>query len=349
VVRIVCADNRLQIFDRQDTLLNEWSCDGLRLVGEVYRRQPIRLSHRDQGEAILSLANHEILDVLGRTLPRFRRRRSAEDNATMRLLSWGIALILVTVTLLKGVPLLAGPLAYLVPARWEQAWGEQMLGLVGEDGAMCDSEAGQAALQVLTERLAATTELPFPFKVQISNTPLVNAMALPGGHIIVFQGLITAAQSPEEVAGVLAHEMAHEVQRHPMRGLLRTAGLRLVIGALAGGSGTAFSFAGFGELLLSLSYNRQDEVEADRIGVEMLNKANIRGDGLAAFFARQEEGGKSDPSSAAEQQTASRVGRFLSTHPADEARVIAITAQAHGTESALTKEQWRALQTMCEE
>jgi predicted Zn-dependent protease len=243
---------------------------------------------------------------------------------------------------------LAGPLAHLVPVRWEQAWGEQMLGLVGEGVVTCDSGNGQAALQVLAERLAATTEFPFPFKVQVSNTPLVNAMALPGGHIILFQGLIAAAQSPEEVAGVLAHEMAHEVQRHPMRGLLRTAGLRLVIGALAGGSGTAFSFAGLGELLLGLSYNRQDEVEADRIGVEMLNKANIRGDGLAAFFARQQEGEESDPSSSlVERQAASRVGQFLSTHPADGARVAAITAQARGTESALTKEQWRALRTIC--
>lgn len=349
VVKVVCIDNRLQIFDQYDVLLEEWSFDGLQLVGEVFRRQPIRLSHRTHGEAALSLANHDILEVLGRAIPRFRRQRVGEDNATMHLLIWAGALVLVTVALLKGVPLLAGPLAHLVPARWERAWGEQMLELIGEDIAACKSVEGQAALLVLTERLTATTELPFPFKVQVSSTPLVNAMALPGGHIIVFQGLITSAQSPEEVAGVLAHEMAHEVQRHPMRGVIRTAGLRLVIGALSGGSGAAFSFAGVGEMILGLSYNRQDEIEADRIGVEMLNKANIRGDGLVAFFARQSEGEKNESSAAAaEQKASSRMMQFLSTHPADEARVAAIKAQARGTESALTKAQWQALQTICE-
>jgi predicted Zn-dependent protease len=147
---------------------------------------------------------------------------------------------------------------------------------------------------------------------------------------------------------VLAHEMAHEIQRHPMRGLIRTAGLRLVIGALTGGSGATFSFSGVGEMLLGLSYNRQDETEADRIGVEMLNKANIQGDGLVAFFARQEEGERNKSSaSTVEQKAASRVMQFLSTHPADETRVAAIKAQARGTERALTKAQWQALQTIC--
>ena len=349
MVKVVCIDNRLQIFDWYDVLLEEWSFDGLQLIGETSRQQPIRLSHRTHGEAALSLTNHDILEVLGRAIPRFRRQRVRGDNATMRLLVWMGALVLVTVALLKGVPLLAGPLAHLVPRRWEQAWGHQMLELIGEDVAACESKEGQAALLVLTERLTTTTELPFPFKVQVSNTPVVNAMALPGGHIILFQGLITSAQSPEEVAGVLAHEMAHEIQRHPMRGLIRTAGLRLVIGALAGGSGAAFSLAGIGEMILGLSYSRQDETEADRIGVEMLNKANIQGDGLVAFFAREAEGERNESSaSAAEQKAATRVMQFLSTHPADEARVTAIKAQARGTERALTKAQWQALQTICE-
>ena len=135
-----------------------------------------------------------------------------------------------------------------------------------------------------------------------------------------------------------------------MRGMIRTAGLRLVIGALSGGSGAAFSVAGVGEMLLGLSYNRQDETEADRIGVEMLNKANIRGDGLVAFFTRAEAEEKRESSaSAAEQKTTSRVMQFFSTHPADEARVAAIKARARGTESGLTKKQWQALQTICEE
>ena len=258
--------------------------------------------------------------------------------------------MVITVGLLKGVPLLAGPLAYLVPARWERTWGEQMLGFLGEDASACESVDGQAALQVLTERLTATITPPFPFKVRVSSSPLVNAVALPGGHIVLFQGVIATAQSPEEVAGILAHEMAHEVQRHPMRGVLRAAGLRLVIGALTGGSGSSLSVAGVGELLLQLSYNREDEAEADRLGVEMLNTANIRGDGLVAFFARQKHNEEEKASaSATEQETTSRAVQFLSTHPTDETRVAAIQARAQGTGNALTKKQWQALRTICQE
>jgi predicted Zn-dependent protease len=225
-----------------------------------------------------------------------------------------------------------------------------MLAFLGEDVATCERTEGQAALQVLTERLTATITPPFPFQVRVSSSPLVNALALPGGHIVLFQGVIAAAQSPEEVAGILAHEMAHEVQRHPMRGLLRAAGLRLVIGALTGGSGSSFSVAGFGEFLLQLSYNREDEAEADHLGVEMLNKANIRGEGLVAFFARQKHNEEKIASaSATEQGAASRAAQFLSTHPTDDARVAAIQARAQGTENALTKKQWQALQMVCEE
>ena len=225
-----------------------------------------------------------------------------------------------------------------------------MLGFLGEDASACESVDGQVALQVLTERLTATITPPFPFKVRVSSNPLVNAVALPGGHIVLFQGVIATAQSPEEVAGILAHEMAHEVQRHPMRGVLRAAGLRLVIGALTGGSGSSLSVAGVGELLLQLSYNREDEAEADRLGVEMLNTANIRGDGLVAFFARQKHNEEEKASaSATEQETTSRAVQFLSTHPTDETRIAAIQARAQGTGNALTKKQWQALRTMCQE
>jgi predicted Zn-dependent protease len=190
-----------------------------------------------------------------------------------------------------------------------------------------------------------------PFTVRVHRSPVVNAFALPGGHIVVFQGLVTAAQSPEEVAGVLAHEMAHQIQRHPMRGLIHAMGLRMVSGTVLGGfSAAAASGAHLGEVLFTLSYSRETETEADRIGVEILNKADIRGDGLIDFFTRYQENDETKSTHhGAKDSVEDRLMSFLSTHPPGKARIASIRALVQGKGDALTAKQWKALRAICDE
>lgn len=118
----------------------------------------------------------------------------------------------------------------------------------------------------------------------VAASPEVNAFALPGGHVVVYTGLIRATQSAEELAGVLAHEAQHVEQRHSLRNLIHGLGWRaalsVALGDLSGGV--------WGHLagqMGQLKYGRDLEREADLRGLEALRRAGIADAGMASFFA----------------------------------------------------------------
>jgi len=349
--QIVLGASQLRFFDEQGRLTDEWSYVGLQMVDDVYESQPTRLSHMDRNAACLTIEDQRFLSILTLAVPHVCGRRRVRRRTILPIVSWGIALVVTVLGLLWWVPRLADDLAQVAPRSWEKVIGQRITETFVRQAPVCNGAAGQAALQGLTDRLAATTATPFPFQVRVYHSPVVNAFAMPGGQIVVFYGLISGAQSPEEVAGVLAHEMGHQVQHHPMRGLIRSLGLRLVSTAVLGGfSATAASGAHVGEVLFGLSYSREDETEADRIGADMLTRANIRGDGLIDFFTRYQGGDEASAASRREaSSTQSHVMAFLSTHPPGHERISHVRPLMLGKRDALTAAQWKSVQAICGE
>jgi beta-barrel assembly-enhancing protease len=146
------------------------------------------------------------------------------------------------------------------------------------------------------------------FRFELARDPSVNAYAAPGGPIVVHTGLLRSATSPDELAGVMAHEMTHVAERHTMRqvafhaGLL--AGLRLLVGSPDGAADRLTSAA---LDLTSLRFSREQELAADRGALDRLERARLSGAGLVSFFDRlARQGGVLPP--------------FLSSHPAPAAR-----------------------------
>src|SRR5581483_9354559 len=257
----------------------------------LYRGQPVRLSLCDRREACLTVEDGRFFSLLRRSVPQFRGHQRVPRSTIAQLCCWGTAVIVTVLGTVWGGPRLVDPVARAVPMRWEEVIGRQITEKFVRQASECTEASGKAALQLLGERLSETLPDSLPVKLQVRRSQAINAFALPGGYIVVFQGLVRAARSSEEVAGVIAHEMAHQIRRHPMRGLVRSIGLRMISGAMIGDfSVTATSGTYLGETLFSLSYNRGDESEADRLGVEMLNKANMRGDGLVDFLTRYQGG-----------------------------------------------------------
>ena len=166
----------------------------------------------------------------------------------------------------------------------------------------------------------------------------MNAFAAPGGFIVIFNGLLKAARSPDEVAGVLAHEMGHVIERHGAEALVRTVGLSLIFQIFVGdASGLVGLGAAAGQLLLELSYSRGDEAEADATAVTALVAADIRRNGLADFFARLDR----------EAEDQSEEFALLSSHPLNSDRVEAIRKAPVGGGRAMSVSAWRALKTIC--
>jgi predicted Zn-dependent protease len=139
---------------------------------------------------------------------------------------------------------------------------------------------------------------------------LINAFAAPGGFIAVHSGLVEAATTPEEFAGVLAHEIQHVTQRHSTRGIIREVPMRLAIAAIAGGTGIegAANVAGS---LGALRYRRADESEADREGLRLLAAAEVDPAGMVTFMRTLDR----------QYAGAPRIVSYLSSHPNTQERI----------------------------
>lgn len=160
-------------------------------------------------------------------------------------------------------------------------------------------------------RLSAGSAYPFQFHV--AEDARVNAFALPGGHVVVFTGLLKAADSADEVAGVLAHEISHVEARHSLRALLHGLGLRAVM-AVALGDYAGGVWGDMAGELGRLSYSRDLEREADLDGLKHLRRAGLAAEGMARFFEKM---ATPDGHGGVE---------WLSSHPASGERLAALRA-----------------------
>lgn len=224
-----------------------------------------------------------------------------------------------------------GWIAPLVPRAWDNRMGDAMVGDFG--GRFCHTPAGDAALQTLVGRIDPTHEAR---QVELANIPLINAVTLPGGHIILFDGLVQQAGSADEVAGVLGHELGHVRHRDTMTGLVRQLGLSVVLGGFGGNAG------GYLNGVLALSYGREAEAEADGVAIGQMRGAAISPAGTAAFFERM--GGKGEAGSGAQAMT------WLSSHPLSaerRKRFTAVVQTGAAYRPALDAAQWKALRTAC--
>lgn len=175
-------------------------------------------------------------------------------------------------------------------------------------------------------RLAAHAPGPkFPYQFGIVNASDLNAFALPGGPIYLNRGIIEAARNDGEIAGVLAHEIAHVALRHGTANASKQqatqAGLGILGGLLGGrlGGNTAQivnAVGGFGLNALFLKYSRAAETQADIIGAQILAKAGYSPQDMVSFFQTLEK------------QDKRKKANFLASHPAPAERVKTIQNEA---------------------
>ena len=222
--------------------------------------------------------------------------------------------------------------ARLVPRSVERQLGDALVGDFGNR--TCDAPAGEGALRRMVARLGPGAA---DAQVRVVNVPMVNAVALPGGHVLVFRGLLSAAETPDEVAGVIAHELGHVAHRDVLAALIRQMGLSVVLGGLGGDVG------GWANTALALGYTRGAEGAADRYAIDVLKGGGISARGTADFFARM---ARRELGSA----RARRVATYLSSHPLSDdrrARFRAVADAQTRTTPALNDADWAALKRIC--
>jgi predicted Zn-dependent protease len=203
-----------------------------------------------------------------------------------------------------------------IPVEWEQKLGESAYrDFLAQQDVLIEGPA-VAAVNEMTQRLTnQISDNPYKFEITVVKSDVVNAFALPGGYIVVFTGLMKKAESGEEVAGVLSHEVNHVLQRHGLDRIVKTLGLMAVVTILVGDpQGLAGLMKQVGLELVTLKFGRAQETEADLTGLQLLQRAKIDPAGMIQFFERL---------SAKDQGQM----EWLSTHPMSTARADRLKAE----------------------
>jgi predicted Zn-dependent protease len=336
------------INDDQQYLVDEWNYADLRS-----RSAPegfLRLGRR--GETVL--ARLEVRDAalaaaIEERAPALDRGGVADRRLRQRVVVLSLAAIAsLVLTAIFGMPVLAERITPLVPPAMERKFGEaidkQVRPLLdtGDRGAafQCGTASGEAqgkrALDKLVRQLDTAANTPYRVRVEVVRRRQANAFALPGGHIYVFEGLLAKSETPDELAGVIAHELGHVVHRDGTRAVLQSAGLSFLFGMMLGdfvGGGAVVIAA---KTVLSSSYSRHAEAAADRYSVELMQSIDADPKALAAILSRI----ASDRDEGFE---------LLRDHPDTKARIAAINKVTvdDPPRPLLTGAEWKALKAMC--
>ena len=261
---------------------------------------------------------------------------------TLRIVLWSAAAIAsIFAIAVYGIPIVAERLAPLVPYSVEQRMGQavdvQVRAIFGSK--VCDEPAGRAAFAAIAEKLRTAGGIEHPLDAQVLPSSVPNAIALPGGKIYLFDALLQKADSPDEIAGILAHELGHVHHRHSMRTLIYNGGTSFLIGLLLGdiSGGSAVIFAT--RSLLQASHSREAEQEADDFAFTTMRKLGRSPVPMAELLFRitGEEG--------------KRLGGFtiLNSHPLTESRLAAAKKNDRPSEGPglLSPAEWSALKAIC--
>jgi Zn-dependent protease with chaperone function len=261
-------------------------------------------------------------------------------HSVAAIVGWSLAAAASIVgVILFGVPLAADRLAPLVPEAFERRLGDvadgQVKALFG--GQTCDSAAGQAAFTKLVKAVRESASLDTSIQAAVLSTPIPNAFALPGGKVYVLNGLLAKAENPDEIAGILAHELGHLKHRDNMRNLIYNGGTSFLIGLLFGdvtGSG-ALIFAS--RSLVTASHSREAEQNADMFAIDVMHRLGRSPKGMGELMFRV-TGKQADKSLS-----------FLSSHPLTEDRLQRMAAEDRPPSGPplLTAQEWASLKSIC--
>jgi Zn-dependent protease with chaperone function len=256
------------------------------------------------------------------------------------IVGWSLAAaVSIIAVVLFGVPLAADRLAPLVPPALERRLGDVAEGQVKVlfGNKVCNDPAGQAAFNKLVNTLRAAAGMDVSIETAVLSTSVPNAFALPGGKVYLFNGLLAKADNPDEIAGVLAHELGHLRHRDNTRNLIYNGGTSFLIGLLFGdvtGSG-ALIFAS--RSLVTASYSREAERNADTFSIDVMHELGRSPKAMGELLFRVTGKEVDKPLS------------ILANHPLTEDRLARMTSEDRPVTGPplLSAEEWASLKAIC--
>lgn len=349
-VRLTLDGGQLLISDDRDGggVLARWKLEDIHRAAPAEANAPLLLRHGFDGGERLTVPPGDGLVLIKAHCPNWRKTGLGLQSQWRPLLLWtGGAVAAVAFLIIVVIPLLANQAVGLISADMENRLGRTIATQIIEIIAIsqrkppaqltCRDGAAAGVLNKLAATLAGGLERPPPVQLRIIEADVLNAFALPGGHIFVFRKLIEFSRNANELAGVVAHEIAHLDYRHPLQVAIEKMGGSVFFGLLLGDITGGTLIAGTAELALGAGYTRKAEREADALGVRLMNRAGFDARPLADFQDRL--GGKATDGDG--------LAALFSTHPPAPERAAVIRAGATAKGRALSEKDWRMVKRAC--
>lgn len=301
--------------NRVDVPLNEIGVT----LGGFNHNQVYLFWHQEEGRWAFSPADDNALSQLRASAPEplssllqgaakdvSRQERRSRFGLGMLGLFLALPLLLLALLFWQSHNI-AGWIASHISIENEQKLGELAFKQATASLKLRQTGLDAAAIKEIGARLTKGSQ--YNYQWYVADDSAINAFAIPGGYVVVNTGLIQAADSAEEVAGVLAHEVQHVELRHTLKNLVHSLGLRVAL-ALALGDISGSALGDVAATLGELKFSRDLESEADSRGLDALKQAGIAPQGMVTFFSKlaSQESGVAPPA-------------LLSTHPASENRM----------------------------
>jgi Zn-dependent protease with chaperone function len=328
------SSDTLYILDEAtgDTLA-AWAFAGLKVDG--LGGGVMHIEHRDAQDMMVASSDGDLRSALAAA--RVGMKDVTGGNRRLQRVGVYVAAIGVILTgIYLAIPFVSASIAKQVPLEVEEKLALRMDAILEKYA--CRTAASDEAIETLRRRLEAGAPAGSPrAEIGVLNLSVVNAFTLPGGRVLLTRGLLDKAESSDEVAGVLAHELAHVSERHVMTQIVRSSilsvGWATTVGDFSGllvvDPSTVFHVA-------TRSFSRDDEREADRGAIARLDAARISRKGLVDFFERMQRDHGDDL-------------KWLSTHPPTAERRDTLLAGAPSSEMtpALDPDAFASLKAAC--
>lgn len=322
----------------------EWPYRQIRQTQGAYSGEPVRL---ECGAEAVVLPTPALLTAIHQTAPTMVQHFHNPSSRKARMhwtLCAALGILLMVVALYRwGIPGIAAMATPYVSLAWEDQLGRQVIEHLAPESRQCHDPDRLRKLDQVVQALTKTQPAsPYRIRLSVVDAPEINAFAAPGGQVVILRGLLEKTDSPEQLAGVLAHELQHVYQRHTTRAILEQTATTLLLTAVSGdlSGGLAWGLEG-ARMMGSLQYSRTHETEADVNGLRMLQAARLDPAAMIAFYGIMQNG------------AAAHAGPpdFLSTHPDTGerlARLISLAGPppANGV-TLLPGEDWQDIRTLC--
>ncbi len=225
-----------------------------------------------------------------------------------------------------------------ISLRQEERIGRMLKNLFTADADIIDDEMVESSVNEITSLLKNFLDTgKYTYRITVVETSDINAISLPGGYMIIYSGLIDFCETPEELAGVIAHEMGHNENHDVLTRLAKNISITITLNSIFGGDNS--KLGSILQQVVSTKFDREQEERADAFAVDLMLQCGINPEHLAYFFERLLE----------QKPEILNQLDFLMTHPADDKRVEAIRTRAEGRyfKEEPVRINWKELKEHC--